>query len=488
MKSEAAAGQQPSAAAVAAATQLRSAYQAQQQQQPPSHHVQAMAPQQRPHRPQPQPISAGQLPQPQPAQHRQVMPQPQLVPQPQHVSQQQHQHQQYINPAQVAPQHPGQQSQHPQPQHPGQRAHAGQQHPQRAASAHPQQPQPTHAQHPGHHAQQRHHHTHHPGHNPNNPNPAQQQQGKAPMAQGNGAHQNPHHHQRGSSGHGTTHTSVPGNNHNPAHHPSQSSLISQQSTHNDRTATPSASNASSNREDNAHTPLYERLVSEEVKELKEYIRLAEHQSRRLAELEKIHRDLESRLEREGTARRKLELTLANREEGWKAKCAGLAKEKEAAEKAAGDEKAKVDKLMEMVNRLQTEIHALIKNRFGHGGGGSHGGGVSGGGGGQLHGGGGLTSSQSYGGGVKRVASGQAAPIHTNNLGEKLISPGHSPHHSPHHSPQGNRRDFSNGSHSLAGRDAVGRHIGPHEILAHNGSAEAVRERNAFGSLLDFFGM
>ena len=39
-----------------------------------------------------------------------------------------------------------------------------------------------------------------------------------------------------------------------------------------------------------------------------------------------------------------------------------------------------------------------------------------------------------------------------------------------------------------GRKEERRHIGPHEILAHNGSAAAVRERNAYESLLDFFGM
>jgi len=38
------------------------------------------------------------------------------------------------------------------------------------------------------------------------------------------------------------------------------------------------------------------------------------------------------------------------------------------------------------------------------------------------------------------------------------------------------------------RNDRGNMIGPHEILAYNGSAEAVRERNALGSLLDFFGM
>ena len=48
-----------------------------------------------------------------------------------------------------------------------------------------------------------------------------------------------------------------------------------------------------------------------------------------------------------------------------------------------------------------------------------------------------------------------------------------------------RRDYSNGSHSAQAAfmnnnttSKIGNNIGPHEILAYNGSAEAVRERNA----------
>ena len=56
-----------------------------------------------------------------------------------------------------------------------------------------------------------------------------------------------------------------------------------------------------------------------------------------------------------------------------------------------------------------------------------------------------------------------------------------------------RRDYSNGSHSaqaafMNNNSKIGNNIGPHEILAYNGSAEAVRERNAQTNLSDFFGM
>ena len=92
----------------------------------------------------------------------------------------------------------------------------------------------------------------------------------------------------------------------------------------------------------------------------------------------------------------------------------------------------------------------------------------------------LTTSNS---GVKRVSSSQAT---TNNIS------------STHEKRSGSSGSVTlNDSGGVIGRNnnsenqnvaRMGRHIGPHEILAYNGSAEAVRERNAFSSLLDFFGM
>lgn len=266
----------------------------------------------------------------------------------------------------------------------------------------------------------------------------------------------------------------------------------------------SSSNLNGNDNNNHTTNIYERLVSEEVKELKEYTRLVEHQSRRLVDLDSIHRDLERRLEIEHSKTQRLERALQRNETTWKARCELLGREKAEAEKRVTEEKVKVDKLMEMVNRLQTEIHTLIRNKFSHenvhgGGIGSNIGGVGIGPPGSVSA---LRPSTSYGGGnIKRVPSGQAALSSANNNNTNW---GHKPsganvHHSPtsdhHHHHHGhnanggsvNRRDYSNGSHSASGR-MMGRHIGPDEMLACVGSAEAVRERNAFGSLLDFFGM
>mmetsp|Transcript_24628 Transcript_24628/g.40368 ORF Transcript_24628/g.40368 Transcript_24628/m.40368 type:complete len:230 (+) Transcript_24628:687-1376(+) len=229
------------------------------------------------------------------------------------------------------------------------------------------------------------------------------------------------------------------------------------------------------------------------------MRLTEHQSRRLIELDTIHHDLEKRLEAEHVERQRLELTLQRKEVGWKRQSETLHKEKVDAERLVKEEKVKVDKLMEMVNRLQTEIHTLIKNKFSHGG---NAGGTGYGGHHPLnqqqhqqqqhHG---LTSSHSYGGGnLKRVASGQAAASSASSsttMGNTMTDKQHrSTSTTNNNNNNSNRRDYSNGSHNSAATtsSSSGRHIGPHEILVHHGSAEAVRERNAFGSLLDFFGM
>ena len=197
----------------------------------------------------------------------------------------------------------------------------------------------------------------------------------------------------------------------------------------------------------SHTPLYERLVTEEVKELKEYVRLIEQQSRRITDLEQIHLDLEKRLEAETTQRQRLEHTLQHRERHWKSMVDRMEGERAKMENNVKEEKIKVERLLDMVNRLQNEIQSMIKNKFNPS---------------QAHG------NNNSGGGIKRVASGQAGNRTRSESGASGRNEGHQ----------------SNSS----GRNVTKRHIGPHELLACNGSAEAVRERNAFTSLLDFFGM
>lgn len=243
-----------------------------------------------------------------------------------------------------------------------------------------------------------------------------------------------------------------------------------------------------------NTPLYERIVSEEVRELREYVRIIETQSRRLSDLERLQVDLESRLEVEHVRSRKLERSLAQHERKWRSMFKNLVDEKEHAEKMVRDEKVKVDKLMEMVNRLQTEIHALIKNKLQqhnqHGSGNIH-----------HH------QQQQQQQPLRLPRSGFSAsvptdrnnsPHHhlngnsnptatstTNNGGIRPPPPSGFQQHNQTHTNSIGANDRNGGG---GDRKDRGNMIGPHEILAHNGSAEAVRERNALGSLLDFFGI
>lgn len=131
------------------------------------------------------------------------------------------------------------------------------------------------------------------------------------------------------------------------------------------------------------------------------------------------------------------------------------------ENTVKEEKMKVEKLLDMVNRLQNEIQSMIKNKFNPSRGGNQA---------EGH----LLSNSNTGNtqGIKRVVSGQAGERSRSGSGASSTR------------AEGGHAQSSSGG----GRSTPKRHIGPHELLACNGSAEAVRERNAFTSLMDFFGM
>ena len=106
----------------------------------------------------------------------------------------------------------------------------------------------------------------------------------------------------------------------------------------------------------------------------------------------------------------------------------------------------------------------------------------------------MATSSSVGGTVKRATSGQAG---SSSMGNSIGGDKNRSLTSASAAGGGNSPDFHHASGGSSGggvrnnnsnNKKMGRHIGPHELLAYNGSAEAVRERNAFGSLLDFFGM
>jgi hypothetical protein len=118
-----------------------------------------------------------------------------------------------------------------------------------------------------------------------------------------------------------------------------------------------------NAEDPAQpTPLFERLVTEEVQELKSYVRIVENQNRRLAELERVHGDLEARLETESRIRQKVEATLEAREKEWAEKFAHIASDRDYWKKMNEEEKRKNARLLEQVVRKDQDIHRMLQRK------------------------------------------------------------------------------------------------------------------------------
>lgn len=110
------------------------------------------------------------------------------------------------------------------------------------------------------------------------------------------------------------------------------------------------------------TPLFERLVTEEVQELKAYARIIENQNRRLAELERVHGDLETRLEQESRGNVQLERTLEERERGWALKFKELEVDRDHWKGVVKVEQTKNARLIDQVVRKDQDIHRMLQRK------------------------------------------------------------------------------------------------------------------------------
>ena len=110
------------------------------------------------------------------------------------------------------------------------------------------------------------------------------------------------------------------------------------------------------------TPLFERLVTEEVQELKTYAGIVERQNVELAKQKKVQEDLEARLRGETRRRKELESLLEEQERLWSEKFAELEQERNAAEKKLQDEQTKTKKLINQVQRKDRDIHDFFKKK------------------------------------------------------------------------------------------------------------------------------
>jgi hypothetical protein len=184
------------------------------------------------------------------------------------------------------------------------------------------------------------------------------------------------------------------------------------------------------------TPLFDRLLSEEVQEIKRYAKIIQNQNQRLAELEDIHHNLEERLEMQTKERMELEEKLSENERKWEMRCAELEKERDDALKNVDMEKSANKGLIEHVKRTNQEMQR-----------------------------------RKYGTGPQRH------PHQRENLrprgGEADIRRAPSERISPLLGKMNNKSHM---------------HESPHELLASSGNTEAVQQRNVTNSLLDFFGI
>ena len=110
------------------------------------------------------------------------------------------------------------------------------------------------------------------------------------------------------------------------------------------------------------TPLFERLVTEEVQELKAYARIIENQNRRLAELERVHGDLEARLELESRGKVQLEKTLEEREREWAVKYKELESDRDHWQNVVKIEQTKNARLIDQVVRKDQDIHRMLQRK------------------------------------------------------------------------------------------------------------------------------
>lgn len=110
------------------------------------------------------------------------------------------------------------------------------------------------------------------------------------------------------------------------------------------------------------TPLFERFYTEEVQEIKAYMRMIETKNKRIEDMERTQRDLEARLEAEVQGRRDLEGTLEAREREWKNRHGELIQERDHYMNEVEKEKRNNKLLANTVKRTEQDIHRMLQRK------------------------------------------------------------------------------------------------------------------------------
>mmetsp|Transcript_49202 Transcript_49202/g.138365 ORF Transcript_49202/g.138365 Transcript_49202/m.138365 type:complete len:225 (+) Transcript_49202:293-967(+) len=199
------------------------------------------------------------------------------------------------------------------------------------------------------------------------------------------------------------------------------------------------------------TPLFERLVTEEVQELKSCLRMIDNQQRRLNELERVHGDLETRLEQESRGRAQLETTLEQREREWASKFKELESDRDHWKDIVKQEKSKNAKLIHQVYRKDQDIQKMLQRKY-----------------------------------DKKGDSPSSSNASIRNV-RHLISERPGTTGGSQASNNETLANNNNNNRSSSANDQQ-RYKSPHEILAASGSMEAVQIRNVQNALTDFFAL
>ena len=110
-------------------------------------------------------------------------------------------------------------------------------------------------------------------------------------------------------------------------------------------------------------PLFERLVSDDVQELKSYSRIIQSQNARLAELERVNDDLERRLEIQAKQKMTLESELTAMERQWSMRYSELETERDAWKGAVEAERRRSSGLRDQISRKDRELHRMLQRKY-----------------------------------------------------------------------------------------------------------------------------
>lgn len=210
------------------------------------------------------------------------------------------------------------------------------------------------------------------------------------------------------------------------------------------------------------TPMFQRLVSDGVQELKAYARIIENQNRKLAELEAGHRDLELRLEAQASRGLELEATLEDRERIWMGQIRELEKDRDQWKELVSAERTKNAALMDHLVRKDQDIQRMLQRKV-------------------------IVFP------VKCLCLSEVDHNETHLLVFVIIqydgpisgSIRNARHHTNKSPTITNGHDHAPNSSS---HDLQSKHRSPLDFLTANGASEEVRERHVSDALADFFGV